>query len=67
VPTDLLAVTEVAKEFLGQSGYPFARLEKAMLDETSDKWILTFDVSLGNPKLKNVVVDASAGKVLSFE
>lgn len=67
MPTDLLSVTEIAEDFLTKSGYPFARLEKTYFDEPGRRWVLTFDVSLANPRLKDVVIGSDTGKVISFE
>jgi hypothetical protein len=67
VPTELLSVTEAAKDFLAKSGYSFVRLEKAVLDSAKNEWVLTFDVGLAYPKLKHVRVDVGTGTVTAFE
>ena len=67
VPTELLSVTEAARDFLAKSGYSFVRLEKADLNDAKHEWVLTFDVGLAAPKLKQVRIDANTGKVTAFE
>jgi hypothetical protein len=67
VPTELMSATEMAREYLAKSGYPFAQLHKADLDTQKRQWILVFDVSLAGTKLKRVVIDDTTGKVVAFE
>ncbi len=67
MPTELLSVTEAARDFLTKSGYFFARLDKADLDSARNEWVLTFDVGLAAQKLKKVRVDGSTAKVVGFE
>lgn len=65
--TDLLSVSEVAKDFLSKSGYMFARLEKSAFDAEHDAWRLTFDVGITLQKFKTVSVDAKSMRVVAFE
>lgn len=67
MPSELLSVTERAKEFLGKSGHVFPRLEKSTFDKDAKQWRLVFNVGLGQKELKTVVIDDASGKVLSIE
>lgn len=67
MPTELASVVEVAKDFVTNSGYPFARLQSAKLEENKKQWILVFDVNVLTQQLKTVVVDGATGKVVAFE
>ena len=50
MPTELLSVTEAAKDFLAKSGYSFVRLEKADLNDAKHEWVLTFERRSGGSK-----------------
>ena len=67
MPSELLSVTEKAKEFLEKSGYVFSRLERASFDKNDKQWSLVFDVGFNQKVLKTVVIDDASGKVLSFD
>ena len=67
MPSELLSVTERAKEFLEKSGHVFPRLEKSSFDKDTKQWSLVFDVGLGRKVLKTIVIDDASGKVLSIE
>ena len=67
MPTELMSVTETAREFLVKSGYAFFQLQKADFDASSNQWNLTFDVGFTAPKLKKIVIDGASGKVVAFE
>jgi len=62
-----VTVAEIARHFIVNSGYSFARLEKADLDISSGQWRLIFDVGVTTVIKKTVVVDNSTGKVVGFE
>jgi hypothetical protein len=66
VPTELLSVTEKAKEFLVSTGYAFFRLQKAEFDAAKNQWSLVYDVGLTTEKIKKVVIDDATGKVVQF-
>lgn len=67
MPRTLVSATESARDFLAKSGYAFPQLEKVDFDQTKQQWTLTFNVGLGQPKLKKVVVDEASGQVVAFE
>jgi hypothetical protein len=67
VPTELINVTETARDFLTKSGYVFFQLQKADFDAGKNQWKLTYDVGLSAVKLKTVVIDGATGKVVAFE
>jgi hypothetical protein len=52
MPRTLVSATESARDFLAKSGYAFPQLEKVAFDQTKQQWTLTFNVGLGQPKLK---------------
>ena len=67
VPTELLSVTEAAREFLAKSGYVFSQLQKAEFDAAKHQWNLVYDVGFTVEKIKKVVIDDATGKVVQFE
>ena len=67
MPTELMSVTETARDFLSKSGYAFFRLQKAELDAAKNQWNLVYDVGLTVEKIKKVVIDGATGKVVAFE
>ena len=67
MPTDLLAMAEVARDFLAKSGYLFAQLEKSEFDAEKKQWVLIFNVAISEKRLKKVVIDESTAKVIAFE
>ncbi len=64
--TDLLTLTDTAKDFLQKAGYLFIKLRSANFDPSKNQWFLQFDVGLSQPDLKKLTLDDS-GKVLSLE
>jgi hypothetical protein len=67
MPRTLVSTTEAARDFLVKSGYLFPQLEKVDFDQSKQQWALTFNVGIGQPKLKKVVVDETSGQVVAFE
>jgi hypothetical protein len=67
VPTELMSVTETARDFLTKSGYVFFRLQKAEFDAAKNQWNLVYDVGVSVEKIKRVVIDGATGKVVAFE
>lgn len=67
MPTELASVVEIALQFVTNSGYVLARLEKTSFDEAKKKWTLIFDVGLTRQQLKTVTIDGVTGKVTAFE
>lgn len=67
MPTELLSVTEKAREFLAKSGYAFAQLQKAEFDAVKNQWNLFYDVRITREKNKKVVIDDITGNVVRFE
>ena len=67
MPTELMSVTETAREFLVKSGYAFFQLQRADFDASKNQWNLTFDVGFSVTKLKRIVIDGASGKVVAFE
>lgn len=67
MPRTLVNVTEVARDFLAKSGYVFPQLEKAEFEQGKQQWGLTFNVGIGQVRLKKVVVDETSGQVVAFE
>lgn len=64
--TDLLSITDSARDFLVKAGHVYFVLQNADYDSTQKRWILKFDVGITKPFQKIVTLDES-GKVLSFE
>ena len=68
MPKNLVAITEIAKDFLAKNaGYPFSQLENTEFDQETNQWMLTFDVSLGLKRKYRVVIDDLTGEVKSLE
>ena len=67
MPRTLVSATEAARDFLTKSGYLFTQLEKVDFDQAKQQWTPSFNVGVGQPKLKKVVVDEESGQVVAFE
>jgi hypothetical protein len=67
MPTELLSVTETARQFPTQAGYVFFKLQRADFDAAKRQWNLTYDVGVTSEKVKKVVIDDPSGKVVEFE
>ncbi|MBI4181911.1 MAG: hypothetical protein HY520_03015 [Candidatus Aenigmarchaeota archaeon] len=60
-------IVGVALDFIRQAGYEYFKIDKIVQDPQGARWIVTINVGIIGPELKEVIVDDTTGEVVSFQ